>query len=70
LTDPAEQENKIVVLADGRHVELLMVVPAFADELDFAPKRGVDELLDVMTEQRTPFWNPDRRSVFADQIDS
>ncbi|MFD9279523.1 suppressor of fused domain protein [Streptomyces mirabilis] len=53
-----------VELADGRHVEFLMAIPVFRDELEFASKHGVDGLMEVMESSQVPFWNPARRSAF------
>lgn len=50
-------------LPDGRHVEFLMLIPAFEDELDFAKAHGVDRLMDAIESAEVPFWDPRRRST-------
>jgi hypothetical protein len=64
LITPLQDWYEPVLLSDGRHVDLLMAIPMFNDELDFAARRGVDDLLDVMSERAVPFWKPVRHSVF------
>ena len=68
LFTPLSGKPAPIALPDGRHIEFLMTVPAFADELDFARAHGVDELLSVTEERQVPFWDPNRRSTFATSV--
>ncbi|MCM2419874.1 suppressor of fused domain protein [Streptomyces sp. RKAG293] len=54
-----------VLLANGNHVEFLLAIPAFDDELAFASTQGMDELMGVMENHRAPLSDPKRRSVFG-----
>lgn len=47
-----------------RHVQLMMVVPAFPKELDYASKKGVDRLMERMEKQSAPYWDPMREPIF------
>jgi hypothetical protein len=64
LLQPLDGQPAPLALRDGRHVEFVMTVPAFDDELDFAAKQGVERLLEVMESAEVPFWMPTRRSAF------
>ncbi|MEV6583703.1 suppressor of fused domain protein [Streptomyces sp. NPDC051582] len=41
---PFEGEMQHTTLSDGRHVEFLMLIPAFPEELDYALRHGVAAL--------------------------
>jgi Suppressor of fused protein (SUFU) len=64
LITPLDLWYEPVQLEGGRHIQLLMAIPLFRDELDFAAGRGGDALLDIMSERNVPFWKPVRRSTF------
>ncbi|MFG1962475.1 suppressor of fused domain protein [Nonomuraea sp. NPDC049028] len=51
-------------LADGRHVEFLMAIPLYANELNFAATYGVEALRDAMSRDNVPFWKSSRQSTF------
>ncbi|GHK02450.1 suppressor of fused domain protein [Streptomyces sp. NPDC003753] len=63
VMDPFEGEMTSMVLADGRHVEFLMLVPAFPAELDFAVRHGIGALVDAQERAGVDFWNPYRKPV-------
>ncbi|MFB7545883.1 suppressor of fused domain protein [Streptomyces zaomyceticus] len=63
VSEPFEEEETSMVLADGRHVEFLMLVPAFPAELDFAAKFGVDALMAAQERAGVEFWNAYRKPV-------
>ena len=52
-----------VDLSDGRHVEFLMLVPAFREELDFAARLGVGALIKAQERANIAFWDPFRKKV-------
>ncbi|MFR9755049.1 suppressor of fused domain protein [Streptomyces sp. TR06-5] len=64
LLAPLDGMPAPVELADGRHVDFLMAIPVFKEELEFASKHGVDYLMGAMESSQVPFWNPTRRSLF------
>ena len=64
LLAPQDEFLAPIDLPDGRHVEFLMLVPAFEDELDFAKSHSVDELMEAIETADVPFWDPNRRSTF------
>ncbi|GAA1293986.1 hypothetical protein Psi02_42290 [Planotetraspora silvatica] len=64
ILSPLDGHPAPVVLEDGRHVEFLMVIPVFSDELDYARSHGVDDLLAKMESLNVPFWDPTRNSTF------
>ncbi|MEU6401427.1 suppressor of fused domain protein [Streptomyces sp. NPDC046985] len=64
LLAPLDGVPAPVNLLDGRHVEFLMAIPAFRDELEYASEHGVNGLMEAMESSQVPFWNPARRSVF------
>lgn len=63
ITHPFDDELKSMVLADGRHVAFLMLVPAFPSELDFASLYGVHALAAAQEQAEVEFWNPYREPV-------
>lgn len=64
LITPLDQWYEPVQIEDGRHVQLLMAIPVYSNELDFAASRGVDALLDIMAERNVAFWKPIRPPTF------
>ena len=65
ILEPMDNYPAPVSLTDGRHVEFLMAVPVYGDELDYAASNGVDGLLEKMEETKAPLWNPYRNSIFG-----
>src|SRR5262249_34216058 len=65
ILEPLGDYPAPVLLADGRHVEFLLAVPVFGDELDYVAANGVNKLLDRIEELAAPMWNPYRRSIFG-----
>ncbi|GAA2444964.1 suppressor of fused domain protein [Streptomyces glaucus] len=63
VTDPFEGEATSTVLADGRHVEFLMLVPAFPAELDYASRHGTGALADAQERAGVHFRDPYRKPV-------
>ncbi|MCF6468423.1 suppressor of fused domain protein [Nonomuraea sp. MG754425] len=66
VVEPLDDVLSRVALGDGRHVEFLMAIPLYSNELDFAAKRGAEALRDAMSEKNIPFWKARRRSTFID----
>ncbi|MFI7538216.1 suppressor of fused domain protein [Streptosporangium sp. NPDC049376] len=75
LVDDSEMSGFLVVaplgdflpaasMADGRHVEFLMAIPVYPEELDFAARNGVEDLREVMASRNIPFWRLERGSTF------
>jgi hypothetical protein len=52
-----------MVLADGRHVEFLMLVPAFPAEPDYASRYGIGALAGAQERAGVDVWNPFRKPV-------
>ncbi|MFE2265616.1 suppressor of fused domain protein [Streptomyces griseosporeus] len=63
VTTPFDGEATSLTLADGRHIEFLMLVPAFPTELDYAVRHGIDALIDAQERAEVDFWNPYRAPV-------
>lgn len=63
VSEPFEGEMTGMTLADGRHVEFLMLVPAFPAELDFASKHGVEALMAAQERAGVEFWDVYRKPV-------
>ncbi|MFB7240486.1 suppressor of fused domain protein [Streptomyces sp. NPDC056269] len=63
VAEPFDGEAAGLVLAGGRHVEFLMLVPAFPAELDFAAEHGVDTLTAAQERAGVEFWNPYREPL-------
>ncbi|WP_326650381.1 suppressor of fused domain protein [Streptomyces sp. NBC_01750] len=63
ITRPFDDELTSMVLADGRHVEFLMLVPAFSFELDFASSHGIEALVTAQEQAGVEFWDPYRKPV-------
>jgi hypothetical protein len=63
VVNPFEGEMQNVRLSDGRHVDFLMLVPAFPGELDYASRHGVDGLAMAQEEAGISFWNPLRKEI-------
>ncbi|GGR42669.1 hypothetical protein GCM10010251_69430 [Streptomyces aurantiogriseus] len=61
ITHPFDGELKSATLADGRHVEFLMLVPAFSAELDFASRHGIGALVTAQDNAGVEFWDPYRK---------
>lgn len=64
VIEPLDGMPAPISLDDGSHVEFLMVIPVFLDEVEFAVVNGVDALLEMMETRHVPFWNPRRKSTF------
>lgn len=63
VVNPFEGEMRSVLLSGGRHVEFLMLIPAFPGELDYASQHGVDGLARAQEEVGVSFWDPFRKET-------
>ncbi|MGN9839180.1 suppressor of fused domain protein [Nonomuraea sp. H19] len=64
IVSPLDGFLPSAALTDGRHVEFLMAIPVYPEELDFAAQHGVEDLRDAMEAKEIPFWKVNRQSTF------
>ncbi|MFC8512398.1 suppressor of fused domain protein [Streptomyces sp. NPDC057257] len=63
VVNPFEGELQSVLLSDGRHVDFLMLIPAFSGELEYASGYGVNGLARAQEVAGVSFWDPFREEV-------
>lgn len=65
IVHPVEYILAPLELPDNVHVNFLQAIPIYDSELAYKSERGVQGLLDLWSESKVRFWDPDRSPVPA-----